>query len=139
MKNIDLTNDEKQRLLDIFTKNCAHTVAHDIEYLAKLKESVFDKIVASENAGVRRLGHYAQILQHFIADCHSGAYNAPTESLNEATSILLYLVNPFDLIPDKDVERGYLDDIYILELGLAKCGGVLQDYMHARGIDNLPQ
>lgn len=135
MTSHSLTEKEKQQLQELFAKSCNSTLQHDIDYMVKLKSSFFDDLCESDDAEVRKLGEYAKVMRQFIVDCQAGLHTTTTETLHAFTSVLLYLVNPFDLIPDKCPDRGYCDDIYILRLGMAQTGEALHEYAQLKGID----
>jgi uncharacterized membrane protein YkvA (DUF1232 family) len=134
MLNLTLSEKEQQLVRKAYIKSRDNTLAHDIAYVAKLKPSVFDKLLTSHEPALQRLGRYAIQLQRFITECLNDSYAAPPHSLHAFTAVLLYLVNPYDAIPDNCSDRGYADDIYVLELGLADGGEVLRAYALARGI-----
>lgn len=128
-----LSAEEKQKLESLFAKSSKNTLQHDIDYIARLKPTHFDKLCESSRPRERELGECARLMQQFVSDFKAGRHTAPPQTLHAFTTVLLYLINPFDLIADKDPIRGYCDDIYILQLGLAESGDVLRDYATAQG------
>jgi len=134
MLNFALSEEEQQLVRKAYIKSRDNTLAHDIAYVAKLKPSVFDKLLTSHEPALQRLGGYAIQIQRFIIDCLNESYAAPPHTLHAFTAVLLYLVNPYDAIPDNCSDRGYADDMYVLELGLADGGEALRAYALAREI-----
>ena len=134
MLNLTLSEKEQQLVREAYTKSRDNTLAHDIAYVAKLKSSAFDKLLNSHEPVLQQLGGYAIQLQRFVIDCLNESYAAPLHTLHAFTAVLLYLVNPYDAIPDNGSDRGYADDVYVLELGLADGGEALRAYALARGI-----
>ena len=129
-----LSEDEKERIRQVYTKSRDNTISHDIRYVAKLKPAVFDRLLSHSDPTVQRLGAYALHLQRFIGDHLSGAYSAPIHIIHAFTAVLLYLVNPFDVIQDGSSARGYADDIFVLELGLADGGEELRKHAGNMGL-----
>ena len=132
--NKDLSAEEQKLVREAYFKSRDNTVEHDISYVANLKSSTFNRLVSSDDPSLRRMGEAALQLQRFIGDCLDGSWTAQPNVIHAYTAVLLYLVNPFDFIPDCTPERGYADDLYVLELGLADGGDALGDYAAARGI-----
>ena len=63
-----------------------------------------------------------------LRDSVSGRYAVPFRSLAAIAVTLLYLANPFDLIPDFIPGVGYIDDVFMVSLCLRFIGADLQKY-----------
>ena len=132
--NWELSAEEQKRVKAAYVKSRDNTIEHDISYVANLKPSTFDRLISDDDPSVQRLGKVALHLQRFIGDCICGAYIAPPSVIHAFTAVLLYLVNPFDVIPDSTPDRGYADDLFVLELGLTDGGDVFREYATQKGI-----
>lgn len=84
--------------------------------LYKLALKKFDKLGLSEFT-LQNLKTMISMAQDFINGNYR-AYNRKNVIL--IISGLLYLVNPFDLIPDFLIGIGFLDDIYVMKFILKK-------------------
>ncbi len=84
--------------------------------LYKLALKKFDKLGLSEFT-LKNLKTMISMAQDFINGNYR-AYNRKNIIL--IISCLLYLVNPFDLIPDFLIGIGFLDDIYVMKFIIKK-------------------
>jgi uncharacterized membrane protein YkvA (DUF1232 family) len=75
------------------------------------------------------LRRHAALFYKMLRDALSGRYpNAPWASVAALAFALLYLVNPFDLVPDVIPVLGWLDDAAVLAAVGAAAQSDLEDY-----------
>jgi len=94
-------------------------------------EAVFGTAWRYLLAMIRLLGAYAK-----------GTYrDVDVETLLTLIGVVLYFVNPFDIIPDWLPAIGYLDDATVLGIGLKQVRGALEKFLRweaTRGVDGTP-
>ena len=104
--------------------------------MRKIKRSDFARILARSKT-IRRLirGPVADVasdvtvLFDLIKDYASGSYReVPKRTVFAAAVALLYLLNPFDLIPDFIPGVGYVDDSAVLMIVMQSIRTDLDDY-----------
>lgn len=104
--------------------------------MRKIRRSDFARILARSKT-IRRLirGPVADlasdvtVLFDLVRDYASGRYReVPKRSVFAAAVALLYLLNPFDLIPDYIPGIGYLDDSAVLMIVVQSIRADLDDY-----------
>jgi uncharacterized membrane protein YkvA (DUF1232 family) len=78
--------------------------------------------------GLRRIWVDIKDLYGMIRDSIAGKYEVPFRSLAAIAVTLLYLANPFDLIPDFIPGIGYIDDVFIVTLCVKFVGTDLDRY-----------
>lgn len=82
-----------------------------------------------DNGPLRRLLDDGQLLLSLVRDTWSGRYqNVPWWTLSGAAFALLYVLNPFDLIPDALPVVGVLDDAAVVSACLVLLEQDLSDY-----------
>src|SRR5262245_27290464 len=73
---------------------------------------------------------YLQTMLRLIRAYHRGEYeDISDDALVWIVAALKYLVDPFDLIPDKTPFLGFVDDAHVVELVTAKTRRTLDDFM----------
>ncbi len=128
MNAFALEKEDQARLEAAYEKSREGALAHDTAYLAKMGPERFEKMLASEDPLAQKVGTHALRMQRFLAVHAAGSRACPDGAVKACTAALLYLVNPFDLIPDPTPGTGLLDDLYVVELALADCGNALDPY-----------
>ncbi len=63
-----------------------------------------------------------------LRDSVAGRYSVPFRTLAAVAVTLLYLANPFDLIPDFIPGIGFIDDVFMVSLCLKFMGSDLEEY-----------
>ncbi|MCP3031509.1 DUF1232 domain-containing protein [Halobacillus sp. A1] len=82
--------------------------------------------------------HELQLMFNMVRDWIRGDYrNAPVGSIIAIIGGLLYLIMPFDAIPDFIPVAGLIDDVYILNLVIKQVRADLNDYKVWVGEENL--
>jgi uncharacterized membrane protein YkvA (DUF1232 family) len=73
---------------------------------------------------------YLQTMLRLVRAHHHGEYDqVPNDALLWIIAALKYLVDPFDLIPDKTPFLGFVDDATVVEFVVAKTQPTLDDFM----------
>ena len=81
------------------------------------------------NASLRRLLVDGRLLLHLVRDARRGRYRTlPRWTLSAAGVALVYVLNPFDLIPDTLPLLGLLDDAAVVSACLSLVEQDLRDY-----------
>lgn len=75
-------------------------------------------------------------LYGMLRDAVAGRYSVPFRSLAAVAVTLLYLANPFDLIPDFIPGIGYIDDIFMVSLCVKFIGTDLEKYRQWRSVES---
>src|SRR2546430_468742 len=73
---------------------------------------------------------YLQTMLRLIRAYHRGEYDqVSSDALLWIVAALSYLVDPFDLIPDKTPFLGFVDDATVIEFAAARTRQTLDDFM----------
>lgn len=73
---------------------------------------------------------YLQTMLRLIRAHHRGEYaQVPNDALLWIVAALNYLIDPFDLIPDKTPFLGFVDDAAVIEFVIDKTRQTLDDFM----------
>jgi len=73
---------------------------------------------------------YLQTMLRLIRAYHRGEYDqVSSDALLWIVAALSYLVDPFDLIPDKTPFLGFVDDSTVIEFAAARTRQTLDDFM----------
>ncbi|MFC7321807.1 YkvA family protein [Halobacillus campisalis] len=94
---------------------------------------------SSNNKGpLSEVWHELQLMFNMVRDWIRGDYrNAPVGSIIAIIGGLLYLIMPFDAIPDFIPVAGLIDDVYILNLVIKQVRADLNDYKVWVGEDDI--
>lgn len=89
----------------------------DVEILLENEAQISKKL-----AGANSLSKYVEIgkiMLGMVKDMKRGAYTSvPWFVIGTIVMVLLYVLNPMDLVPDFIPGVGYIDDIAVLSLGM---------------------
>jgi uncharacterized membrane protein YkvA (DUF1232 family) len=69
-----------------------------------------------------------------LRDSIAGRYSVPFRTLAAVAVTLLYLANPFDLIPDFIPGIGFIDDVFMVSLCLKFISADLEEYREWRNL-----
>lgn len=109
-------------------KNAKKITDEDVAETLQKRKSIEDKI-----AGNKGLSKYIEIVRqmfNMLNDYRKGNYRKlPWLTVSSLVFILLYILNPVDLIPDFIPIIGYIDDVTILGLGLSLVETDLKNYL----------
>jgi uncharacterized membrane protein YkvA (DUF1232 family) len=73
---------------------------------------------------------YLQTMVRLVRAHHRGEYDqVPHDALLWIIAALNYLIDPFDLIPDKTPFLGFIDDATVVEFVVAKAQQTLDEFM----------
>ncbi len=120
-----LNQDEAEGVEATFTAGCADFTE------SKLAEVLCDEEIAHEKAEKHLGKHLAdfKLLWQLLKDYHTGSYTEiPWRFIAVAGFAMLYLINPFDVIPDILPAVGYLDDISVFGLVATGCKNEIAHY-----------
>jgi len=106
------------------------TQGHIDSAIEKAKE-IQQKI--SESESLKRVLSDVQLYQNLLKDYRAGRYrDVPKWVIAIIAVVLLYLINPIDLIPDVIPVIGYLDDVALVAVALKLTRNELQKYREWR-------
>ncbi len=98
-----------------------------------LRQLVSEAAVKAESLPREQLKEtwaYLQTMLRLVRAYYRGEYRAvPKPTLLLIVAVLVYLVNPLDLLPDWIPGIGLLDDAFIVALAVGKTRGTLNDFM----------
>jgi uncharacterized membrane protein YkvA (DUF1232 family) len=104
--------------------------ASDPESLQALFDSAAKKAAAISKKPFKQNWAYLQTMLRLIRAYHRGEYNQVShEALVWIIAALNYLVDPFDLIPDRTPFLGLVDDAHVVELVTDKTRRTLDAFM----------
>lgn len=103
----------------------------DIEIVMDNQEAISKKI---NNAGpLRKYTELGKIMFAMLKDVKKGNYpSVPWFTIATIAVVLLYVLNPFDLIPDFIPGVGYIDDLAVLSIGVGWVETDLHKYLDWR-------
>jgi uncharacterized membrane protein YkvA (DUF1232 family) len=103
----------------------------DVEILMDNEEAISEKL---GNASVlRKYAELGKIMFAMLKDVKKGKYpNVPWFTIASIAFALLYVLNPFDLVPDFIPGVGYIDDLAVLSIGMGWIETDLHKYLDWR-------
>lgn len=112
MKNLKKKIDEEYMRSEISRVN-----EGDLDMVMKNNKKISDKI---SNAGfLKKYTELAKVMFGMIKDYRKGIYkNVPWFTIAAAAFSLLYIFNPFDIVPDFLPGIGYVDDLAVFTFAL---------------------
>lgn len=100
----------------------------DVEVVMNSKEEIADKIINSNI--LKKYSELAKVMFGMLQDYRRGIYsNVPWFTIAAIAFTFLYVLNPFDLIPDFIPGIGYIDDFAVFAFGLRFIETDLHNYL----------
>jgi len=108
----------------------AKSCVNDRESLQALFNEAASKAAAVPREPFKESWPYLQTMLRLVRAHHCGEYDqVPKDALLWIVAALNYLVDPFDLIPDKTPFLGFVDDAAVIEFVTDKTRQTLDDFM----------
>ena len=108
----------------------AKSCANNPESLQTLFNEAARKAAAIPREPFRENWSYLQTMLRLVRAYHRGEYDqVSNDALLWIIAALSYLVDPFDLIPDKTPFLGFVDDATVIEFAAARTRQTLDDFM----------
>src|SRR5437762_8890006 len=102
----------------------------DRESLEELFNEAAKKAAAVPREPFKEYWPYLQTMLRLVRAHHRGEYNqVPDNALLWVVAALSYLIDPFDLIPDKTPFLGFVDDATVVEFVADRTRQTLDDFM----------
>jgi len=129
-----LSEAEKELLERSFTEARKDVGEEEIEYVLKKGESKFEDWRKARGV-MQSVYRQAKLLYLMLRDWWNDEYELPWRVVAAITACLLYVLNPFDLIPDFIPILGYIDDLFVVGLTIALIRTDLRRYCRAKDLD----
>lgn len=102
---------------EYFKKGVAQVNDGDVDIAANSQKQAEDKIM---NAGaLRKYTEIGKLMFSMLNDFRNGSYtNVPWFTIASIAFTMLYVINPFDIMPDFIPGIGYVDDFAILTFSI---------------------
>lgn len=100
----------------------------DVDVAMENKDKIVDKILNSNV--LKKYSELAKVMFGMLQDYRKGIYtNVPWFTIAAIAFGFLYVLNPFDIIPDFIPGLGYIDDFAVLTFGLKFIESDLHNYL----------
>jgi uncharacterized membrane protein YkvA (DUF1232 family) len=107
----------------------------DLDKVLSKRKKIEGKILNNET--IDKYIEKVKIMFSLVNDYRTGSYREiPWKSIAAITGALLYVLNPFDLVPDFIPVIGMLDDASVLALCLKMVSDDLQKYLQWKSPSN---
>ena len=108
----------------------ARSYAKDPDRLRKLFREAANKLPAIEKAPFKEFWAYFQAMLRLIRAYYRREYrNVSAQNLIMIVGAIIYILNPFDLIPDWIAGLGFADDAVVLAFAVRQTRQTLDDFM----------
>jgi uncharacterized membrane protein YkvA (DUF1232 family) len=108
----------------------AKTCLNSSETLEELFNEAAKKAAAVPREPFKECWPYLQTMLRLVRAHHRGEYDqVPDNALLWVVAALNYLIDPFDLIPDKTPFLGFVDDATVVEFVAARTRKTVDDFM----------
>ncbi|MCF4102307.1 DUF1232 domain-containing protein [Gillisia sp. M10.2A] len=100
----------------------------DVDVVMNSQEEIADKILNSNV--LQKYSELGKVMFGMLKDYRKGIYtNVPWFTIAGIAFGFLYILNPFDIIPDFIPGLGYIDDLAVLTFGLRFIESDLHNYL----------
>lgn len=100
----------------------------DVDVVMGSQKAISDKIVNSN--ALKKYSELGKVMFGMLKDYRKGIYtNVPWFTIAAIAFAFLYVLNPFDMVPDFIPGLGYIDDFAILTFGLRFIESDLHNYL----------
>ncbi|EAT13873.1 DUF1232 domain-containing protein [Bermanella marisrubri] len=121
-----MSEHSKNKAEEELKRQSAGVSKKDLEKVIHEQDAIEDKFKTSGPLG--RYIEDAKLLFSLIKDYANGSYRAiPWYSIAAIVAALLYVLNPFDILPDLLPLLGLMDDAFVI----AKCLSMVESDLHA--------
>ncbi len=131
----ELTPAEKRKLKKQLEEAADSVGDPEAEKVIDQAPGILDKLDVSKIEWIQLLAQRARLLYYLVVDWWNGDYQPSKRVIAIAVAALLYLVSPFDLIPDFLPVVGWLDDAAVLTFAVKMLHDELQRYARKMDID----
>ncbi len=108
----------------------AHSYINDPERLRALVKEAARKVASLPRKPFQETWAYLQAMLRLIGAFSRGDYRkVPATKMLMIIAAIIYIVNPFDFIPDWVPALGFLDDAFVLAFALRRTQQALDDFM----------
>jgi uncharacterized membrane protein YkvA (DUF1232 family) len=108
----------------------ARSYARDPDRLRKLFREAAKKLPTIEKGPFKEFWAYFQAMLRLIRAYYRREYrNVSTQNLIMIVGAIIYILNPFDLIPDWIAGLGFADDAVVLAFAVRQTRQTLDDFM----------
>ncbi|RQV97489.1 DUF1232 domain-containing protein [bacterium] len=107
----------------------------DVQYAIDKAGEVSKKLLKSGTKWVKLLGMQVKLLWEMLKDVWYGKFKAPWGTVAAITATLLYVVMPFDIIPDFIPGIGLIDDMLVVTLCISMIRIDLRRYANFRKLN----
>lgn len=99
----------------------------DLEHVLAKRDQILDKV--SEQSRLRQFTSEVKLFLAMIQDYLNGSYTQiPLKSILAIAAALIYVLNPFDVIPDFIFGLGFVDDLTVFGYCLKLIGKDVEAY-----------
>ncbi len=122
----------QSRLQDEFSEalKSAKTYVNDPERMHDLVSEAAKKAASMPREAFRETWAYFQAMLRLVRAYYRGDYrDVPVTTLVVIIAAIIYVVNPFDMIPDWVPGLGLLDDAFVLALAIRRTRDTLDNFM----------
>lgn len=100
----------------------------DVDVVMGSEKAISDKIVNS--SALKKYAELGKVMFGMLQDYRKGIYtNVPWFTIAAIAFAFLYVLNPFDMVPDFIPGLGYIDDFAILTFGIRFIESDLHNYL----------
>lgn len=100
----------------------------DVDVVMNNQKEISEKLLNSNT--LKKYTELGKIMIGMLQDYRKGIYsNVPWFTIAAIAFSLLYVLNPFDIIPDFIPGLGYIDDLAVLSFGLRFIESDLHNYL----------
>lgn len=100
----------------------------DVDVVMGSQKAISDKIINSN--ALKKYAELGKVMFGMLKDYRKGIYtNVPWFTIAAIAFAFLYILNPFDMVPDFIPGLGYIDDFAVLTFGLRFIESDLHNYL----------
>jgi len=116
-----------------FNEEVTHIDEKDVEIIFENEEKIRGKF--RRKRSLKKYMDQAKLMFDMLKDYKRGEYReVPWHSIGGIALVLLYVLNPFDIVPDFIPGFGFVDDAGVFALGLKLLKKDFEDYLKWRGL-----
>jgi len=127
---------EESDIFDEIEQKSSDVTVKDVDGLIEKEKLIKQKAKTGKSSKYGKLFYQVRLILELLKDYRAKKYtDIPWKTIGILTLIIIYFINPFDIIPDVLPLLGFADDALLFAAFINSISGDLKKYSNWKGYD----